>query len=712
MAETIERLRPAHVLVEGPADFTDRLGELALDHVFPIALFSHARDGSRTRMSTTAFTEWSPELVAVRAAATVGAEIRFIDLPVWHPEFDSPRDGHGPVAAALPGRLGLDTMSAVWDHVVESRAAALPTFELTTLLDEYFDTIRAGDATVSVRELHMAAWVRAARDRADGSGVVVVCGGWHRPAILAELADGPVTDGTWPTTPPPDAAVNVGSYLIPYSYRRLDVDTPWWYQTVWQTPATAAEIAAETIVRDLRAHGHHVSATNFIGFRAQLHGLAAMRGHASPTRIDVLDAAASTLVDEALASPLPWTLASHVPAAEPHPVIASCLSTMRGTRVGALHPDAPAPALVHHVEMLLDEFDLVPGTVDFDLTDARDRTRSRVLHQLRVLAVPGFERHSGPGTGSEVLSTERWVIADAGDRLPSLVEAAAQGHTLVDAAGAALESAMRDAASDVVHLAVVLFDAVLCGLDSTSDRSAAGAVASLTAAGDLADVGRLLRTAIDLWRHDSLFGSRGSRLLGTLVAAAASRVVALARGTRATASGADLPRIFAVAALADAMEHARDLLPVDPAAELAALARDRGAAVELRGAALGTSWNRTSPEYAAAWARSIPADRLGDWLCGLFVIAREQFLDTASSAAVLEAVDGVVRGLTEDEFLTALPALRQAFEFFPPRERRIVATRVAASPRHESIDHRADTLREGRRLDDRVDDALARIGLS
>ncbi len=63
------------------------------------------------------------------------------------------------------------------------------------------------------------------------------------------------------------------------------------------------------------------------------------------------------------------------------------MRTMRGDRRGTLHPDSPVPGLVCHVDMLLEEFDLLPGPVALDLADERSRQRSRALHQLRVLGV-------------------------------------------------------------------------------------------------------------------------------------------------------------------------------------------------------------------------------------------------------------------------------------------------------------------------------------
>jgi hypothetical protein len=83
----IESLRPAHVLVEGPADMNERIGELLLDHELPVAIFSSYRDEQRSHASWSPFCAYSPEWVALRTGRKVGAGLRFIDLPAWHPAF-------------------------------------------------------------------------------------------------------------------------------------------------------------------------------------------------------------------------------------------------------------------------------------------------------------------------------------------------------------------------------------------------------------------------------------------------------------------------------------------------------------------------------------------------------------------------------------------------------------------------------------------------
>src|SRR5262245_157441 len=80
--DTIEQLRPAAVLIEGPADFNERIDELFLGHRPPIAIYSYVawQDGSR-QGAYYPLCEYSPEWQALMAAKAGGAAVRFIDLP-------------------------------------------------------------------------------------------------------------------------------------------------------------------------------------------------------------------------------------------------------------------------------------------------------------------------------------------------------------------------------------------------------------------------------------------------------------------------------------------------------------------------------------------------------------------------------------------------------------------------------------------------------
>lgn len=105
----------------------------------------------------------------------------------------------------------------------------------------------------------------------------------------------------------------------------------------------------------------------------------------------------------------------------------------------------------------------------------------------------------------------------------------------------------------------------------------------------------------------------------------------------------------------------------------------------------------------------------GDWLAGLFALAREEVLQHGEMVGLL---DELMSGLSADDFLLALPALRQAFEYFPPREREAIAERVLARRGLGGSGRRLlrggddpAVVAAGMVLDDLVDAALRREGL-
>jgi hypothetical protein len=111
---------------------------------------------------------------------------------------------------------------------------------------------------------------------------------------------------------------------------------------------------------------------------------------------------------------------------------------------------------------------------------------------------------------------------------------------------------------------------------------------------------------------------------------------------------------------------------------------------------------------------SAPAT-LGDWLAGLFALAREEVL---GEEHLLGLLDELLAAMAERDFLVALPALRQAFEFFPPREREVIAQRllerrgVAGSGRALlRLAMPAEALAAARELESHVDGLLTREGL-
>ncbi|GAA2459535.1 DUF5682 family protein [Actinomadura vinacea] len=763
--EVVRRLRPAYVLVEGPADFSARLGELLLGHDLPIAIFSHYRDEARVHASWSPFCAYSPEWVAINEGRACGAEVRFIDLPAWHPALAGRRnryadadERYAEVNERLCRSFAVDNSDTLWDHMFEgageeaaggAESAAMDSLE--ERLAAYFDLVR-GESEAgpddTEREAYMARWVRAAAADADGRPVVVVTGGFHRAAVRRLVEGGDADpDGGWPEVPlPPEGAIG-GSYLVPYSFERLDAFTgyqsgmpsPEYYQRLWEGgPAAAAAGLTEIVVNRLRKRRQPVSTADLIAARTLTDGLARLRGHHAPARTDLLDGLVAALVTDDLEQRLPWT--SRGPLAPgAHPAVAEMVAALSGDRVGRLRPGTPAPPLVADA---INELELLKldgaGEVTVRLADDKGLRRSRVLHRLRVLGIPGFTRVSGPDTGAEPVLEERWTLAPGDHRLPALIEAGAYGASLLDAAAAVLEEKVLQAGSDVGRLASVLFDAALCGCADLSDRIAETIAAAIAGASELGGLGEVLGVTLGLWRHDRLLGTAGSPLFGRVVAGCVTRVLWLVEGMRGGPAAADPPRLHALAATRDALLHAAAPLGLDRDAALAVAARvsaSTDAPPDLRGAAFGLGWSLgQAGDPVRALLGAAQPQTIGDWLAGLFALARDEVFaeeegrepsadgeggEDANGRGVLAVLDGLIVRMSEEDFLIALPALRQAFEFFPPREREAIAKRLLERRGQRGSGRallRADRdpmlVAAGRALEEKVDRLLAAEGLA
>ncbi len=335
-----------------------------------------------------------------------------------------------------------------------------------------------------------------------------------------------------------------------------------------------------------------------------------------------------------------------------------------------------------------------------------------------MLGIVGFDRLAGPTGGGDPVFTERWRLTPSDRRLPALIEAAVHGATLEEAAGAALRGRVEDAPVD--RLAEVLFDAALCGVTALSDDVVTALTTRVGAVADVAELGRVLVVVVGLWRYDGLFGTAGSPVLGAVISGAVTRVLWLVEGLHGGPAPADHRRLLALSATRDAVRHAESVLATgrgEAVAVLGRVAADPQAPPDLRGAAFGFCWSLGGGADVVRAVRGMSGPRtIGDWLAGLFAVAREEVL---SADAVIMLLDELVHALSEEDFLVALPALRQAFAYFPPAERETIAKRVlvargtGGSARELlRIDVDPVVVAEGMALEAKVDAVLAREGLA
>ncbi len=705
VGHVVRELRPRFVLIEGPSEMNDRLGELLLGHELPIALYSYlssaiaAEARGTSRGSFSPFCAYSPEWVALTAASETGAEARFIDLPSYDDAFMGVENRYSDRHLRASDRmdelcktLGFEDTDSLWDHLFEGPSEPEV---LRDRLNAYFTALRGdepGGPRDDPRESFMARWIGHAMREAAGAPVVVVCGGYHAPVLERAWREHVAAPGDPPSPPRPPEGARVGTYLVPYSFHRLDAFTgyqsgmpsPAYYQAVWEHGARdGAELMLRATTERLRKKRQQISAADLIGATAMTEGLTRIRAHVVPLRTDVLDGLAAALLKDAVSAPLPWTRRGPLAAAT-DPMLVEMVAAFSGERHGRLAAGTPRPPLVAdtfaELALVGVEPKHAPASITASLITEEGKRRSRVLHRLRILGIPDFSLTHGPSAkrGATDLS-EKWQVALRIETDAALIEAAAYGATLEAATHARL-AARAASAGDAAALVDVLFDAVRAGISQLGASLLAEIRAVILQEPLLARLGSAMARLLGLVLHGDVvaLGGGDRTEIDDVLRVAYERAAWLFEGLTGADVAADRGHVDAVVAMRDVLRHAGDDLGLDRAVALD-LARRRAADVDapsyVKGAGLGLLVT-LDPEgaHAETAARAVRAasrpTSVGDFLIGVFALAREEI---RTNIPLLTAIDGAITGMSVNDFLIAVPALRQAFSFFPPREKRDVA---------------------------------------
>ncbi|GHU08568.1 hypothetical protein AGMMS50225_07460 [Betaproteobacteria bacterium] len=734
VASRIRALRPAFVLIEGPADFNDRLDELTLPHRLPIAIYSYLSSDTMHHGSWTPFACHSPEWQALLVGREVGAVVRFIDLPAWHKAFYDLENRYADVIGeehaaraeaferALSERLSIQGRDALWDHLFEDETAD----DLQERLNAYFVRLRGDDPGSEghqAREQMMAHWIAWAVAEAAKRGdapTLAVCGGYHAPALERLWRNAPTT---LPLTPAPADAngacageIRYGSYLTPYTFKRLDAFTgyasgmpsPAWYQWTWEHGAQgAARHALQQLRARLRDKKLSTSTADLMAIHLRAQGLARLRAHAHPLRCDWLDALAGALVKNALDAPLPWSYRGHLrPGTDPALVLV--MDILAGDVAGQLAPGTPQPPLVQAVFDELSTLGItLSGTRKLDLHKDADRARSRALHRLAILRLPGVTRVSGPKLALSGGRNEVWQLGQPLEQQAALIEAAAWGATLQDAARARLEDDLRSAQGRIAPLAEGLNQAAWAGLAALSAALINELKTAITNEPRFEALAPALSILHTLYQHGEALEMAHAPVLGVVLEAGFDRALWLLEPAAAIApADADAHVQGHLALLQIASDALAVDLDIEPARALAVWQRkaaDTTSAPLSRGAALGATLRLTyraeneagektdGTDDALSLLGAMPVGSLGDALSGLLALARELLLADTDFAAGL---DTMVRALDNADFVTALPSMREAFAWLPSRERGALAEQVLSLHDATHLSARALTARQ------------------
>lgn len=678
LVEALDALRPAAVLIEGPADASHLLPMLANPGMAtPVALLTYAEDDP-ARASFFPFADYSPDYQAVRWAVARGAELRFIDLPSSDrlggqhsangddPDVvpdDDPitRDPIGVLAMAA----GYDDGESWWADVIEENPASTPVFAAVA---DAMTALRCEAGPPSgleaAREAHMRLEIARAAKESDGP-VAVVCGAWHVPALAAKVslsADRALLKGrpkaktkaTWAPWTAPRLARGSG-----YA---AGVVAPGWFAHLWDTRHAGDRDAIwlARIARVMREHGRFVSTASVIDAQRLGHALAALRARPHPGFEELREAAIACLC--------------HGERAIWDDIAAELLI---GSAVGVIPADTPLAPLLDDLQRQQRATRLKPEALEraltLDLRSDSGLARSTLLHRLDALDVPwGRLADAGRSRGT---FRENWVLAWQPEFAVRLVENLVHGSTIAEAADGRLTDAMREE-DDLGALAALVRRAMIADLPRATQAGIAllEDLAALTS--DCQALLAALPPMADILRYGEARSGTVEHLAGLMpriVVQAALAFPYAARNLDAEAAAALRGTILAAEGAIQLAELAPDVVAIWHAA-LRKLFDDEQTTRLIAGSAarlLYEAEELSVDDAATLLARMLSPGTPVSEAAGYF----EGFLEGAGQrlihdAALRDAIDVWLLALEEDAFVANLPLFRRVFSALDRNERR------------------------------------------
>jgi hypothetical protein len=697
--QLIRERQPSLVLIEGPSDFNDRLDELLLPHQLPIAIYSyiHTADDLR-RGAFYPFCIYSPEWQALQTARGLNIPVQFIDQPWSERATDRQLENaysdealtRGDYVKALCAQLGIEGLDALWDTLFE--------IDDTLTIEQYMERchqfcwhLRQSDGHVSSSDLEREAFmVDRIRQQIPKypSPVLVISGGYHssalhgflQPSARPEASSEMAAVNNKSITPP----IAQGIALTPYTYDRLDnlrgynagMPNPGFYHAVWQQRETNQIVAPsvlQKVIQALRQQKQIASTADLIAVQTLAQGLADLRGHREIWRSDLIDGVIGGLVKDDLGS-------------DTHPFLATLQEILRGSDRGILAPGTPLPPLVRDLHQRLQEFELLPRetkkSIELNLTpnlaSPAQRPASALLHSLRLLQITGIQATGGTDFATRVDLTdiwERWELQWTPDFDSSSIEAAIYGATITEATIAKLQERANKIDRSAEQAALLLLDAALAGVDGLAEPLTEKLMQLVQQEGNFLGLARSLGHLLYLYRYDEVLGTKQQSHVAQLLAEAFQRGLWLL-DSLGTAKGEEDGLLKGLGSLVEAYQRSMHLLVEYREPLLAVLRRvsqDRQQSPLLRGGAIGALWvlgETPMAEILLLLTEYAQPEQLGDFLTGLFHIARET---TQRDGQLIASINEVIYSYTDDDFLTALPAMRLAFAYFTPREKNAIA---------------------------------------
>ncbi|MDI1462473.1 DUF5682 family protein [Catellatospora sp. KI3] len=566
----------------------------------------------------------------------------------------------------------------MWDRVVEARApgADAESVRRAALLVGWAMRRDAAHGTgVSQLDLRREAHMRSCLAAHAGQRVVMLVGAFHAPALMT-THDAVAGGGQGR-----EQRGEVVTSLVPYTFGLLDarsgypagIRDPQWQQDVLAAAGNPARVEAAAVAAlvaisaRVRAAGHPAGPAESREAARLALDLARLRGLPAPGRGELVEALTSVL--------------AHGEVLGRGRVVAAAMEqVLVGERRGRLAPGTPRSGLGPAVHELLAALRLPgPGDAAKDLRldplrSDLDARREITLQRLAACGIAYAETAGGEGAGGTDTVTTRWRIQWTAASDATVEVAGLRGVTLAQAAEGALADRRRrerDAGGPTAAQVIAgLHDAAVCGLTELATARLVELAAVVPGEGSLTEALDAL-ALLDRLRLGHVPGLPQPDPVPLAAAAEAIEAAAVAQ-VDGLAGSTDPADARALAALAQRADRAGSLLRLsDALARLAAdgtplLAAAAGAVQVLLG-------HRPAAEYGvrvASWVDAASTDEtrrdLTGQLTGLLVVA-EPLLQAAEP--VLDGLLDRIERLSDDAFLSRLPALRGGFHAASPAAR-------------------------------------------
>lgn len=721
VTETIRRLKPAAVLIEGPHDATPLIPLLTNpDTKPPVAIFTsyvikESKDDSHRFSAYYPICDYSPELTAIRTGKEIGAECAFIDLSFS--ETVDVRLDAGTSDESKPDNLladrstnnnrfiatacrlsGARDADDLWDRLYEIDFRERESRDFFRNILAYCVLIRKGqtheelaaDGTLA-REIAMLRRIDEYSKRYYGKQIIVVSGGFHTVAFMKNRSNTTKHDENR-TKKKKSGTSGSQISLIRYGFEQLDrlngyasgMPTPEFYQRVWEEGEkfNVADLVVE-LGRVCRKKSFPVSTADEIAALDQVRRLAGLREHARPSREDFCDAIRSVFVKGADDS-------------DGLPVLALCRKLLAGDRIGKIPPEAGRPPIVEDFKFQLSELRIRSDSsegkeVVLDLyRKSRDRNVSRLFRQLEFLEVPFAVWKQGPNflSGEDLHRIrEIWNYRWTPYVESSLITRSVYGSTLREATSELLLEKFRkpndaDQSGRSDHAVKLVVSACLMGLHEISETLLEKSNSLIAEDSVFTSLVRSMEMLIGLHVSREPLEAHHLKELEEMALAAYRRACFLIPELSATAEGDEDTVVDAlctlsqtILSLGDTEEH-RDLRWK----RLGSLAGDPDANPVVRGATVGLLYGEGKFE-AAELLKQLYGELHGNdevggpkFLYGLLKTARSILWQLPEC---LDMLHEPFREWDEERFLKQLPPLRLALSSLTPRECDRVAKIVA-----------------------------------